>query len=124
MTLVPAQSPRLRVSQAPTSLWDLHNTPPRSSVGASLQRSFWTAYLAHLRLPEAGEADSFADLIQAVMVLLGNDEALCDEFSVSRITLKRWAAGVTTPGPMARDSVLRRLERLAETFADSPQVPA
>ncbi len=86
-----------------------------ATLERDMDRDIWSAYLANLRRPEAGEAEAFAYLIKWAMRLVQDDEVLRDAFYISRITLRRWAAGETVPGPMARDSVVRRLEKLAES---------
>jgi hypothetical protein len=85
-----------------------------SAFARSLESGLWKVYLEHLGRPEGGETGAFAPLIAWGMSLLKDDELLRYTFSVSRITLKRWATAETTPGPMARDSILRRLEKIAE----------
>ena len=69
------------------------------------------AYLSMLAKPDAVEQHRFAPLIDWGMRVLRDDDLLLDTFSISRATLKRWATGGTTPGPLARETVIGRMEK-------------
>lgn len=70
-----------------------------------------TLGFAYLSLVDARgkEVSWFAPLVEWGMKLMDDDDALLDLFAVSRATLKRWSNGETTPGPLARDTVIVRL---------------
>jgi len=69
------------------------------------------AYLNVLHTREAREGTWFPAMVDWGMRVVNDDDALLDRFSVSRATLKRWANAETSPGPLARESVLNRMEQ-------------
>ncbi len=60
---------------------------------------------------DSGEQHRFSSMIEWAVKLLGEDPIL-DQIAISRLTMRRWVEGTTTPGPLARSSVINRLETL------------
>jgi hypothetical protein len=64
------------------------------------------------------EGDSKEALIDWSMRCFDFDDLL-DLFTVSGATIKRWAAGTTYPGPLALETVLRRLQEFVQEQIDA-----
>lgn len=78
----------------------------------ALQEAFRT--FKHILLEQdSRELHRFSAMIEWGVRLLGED-VLLDCFAVSRATLRCWVSGEITPAPMARASILERMERLVD----------
>jgi hypothetical protein len=75
-------------------------------------------YQAILTEGDSKEAHRFAALIDWSMRCFDFDDLL-DLFTVSGATIKRWAAGTTYPGPLALETVLRRLQEFVQEQIDA-----
>ncbi len=52
-------------------------------------------------------------LTKSARLLALSDDALADEFTVSRPTVTRWKSGTNVPYPIAREFIYNRLKKLA-----------
>ncbi len=93
-----------------------------AAVGDEIATDMAKTYRLKLAKPEAYSGEAwFAPLIRWGMRVMDDDDALIDKFGISMATLKRWAAGATTPGPLARQSVIVRMdEAVSEKFNLTP----
>lgn len=82
-------------------------------IGNTMHQGSLRTFQKLLSGQEACEQHRFAAMIEWAMKLIEHD-AILDKMGVSRATLRRWASAETTPVPLARVSVLNRLEELVK----------
>lgn len=93
-------------------------TKRRREAAKTIRKRMLGVYQAILAESGSKEQHQFAALIDWAMRIFDFDDLL-DLFMVSGATIRRWAAGTTYPGPLALETVVRRLNDFVQEQIDA-----